>query len=102
MPESPVEQLCVNAVFSQSLENGPYLTSIDHIIENLYRLLQKKAEDRHKALIGVNQTIQTNVVPSQERVIVVSVFLVGSAVDVSVVEANRRMEQFAPKATIRH
>ena len=68
-------------------------------IELAYEELKLKAANQKLTLVGVNQTIQTVL---HENNFLFTIVLVGSAVDAEAVAQQQRLQQFDPRAGLKH
>lgn len=76
-----------------------YSDLMSDAIEKAYEELKERAKSKKLALVGVNQTIQTTL---GGNFFVFTVVLVGSAVDAEAVAMQQRLQQFDPRAGLKH
>lgn len=98
MSQVPVEQICevrITRIEDEKTKEENERAVID-AIEFAYHAIHTKARLAGKVLMGVTQSINTEgfLLPSGISYVLYTVALVGTVVDVSVVEAQQRMSQF--------
>jgi len=99
MKQPEVIQLAITKVITCTDPPQYYSDLMSDAIENAYEELKNRAKLRQLALVGVNQTIQTSF---HEDRFVFTIVLVGSAVDAEAVAMQQRLQQFDPRAGLKH
>ena len=99
MKQPEIIQLAVTKVITCIDPPQYYSNSLSNAVENAYEELKERVKQRNLALVGVNQTIQTTL---GGNYYVFTVVLVGSAVDAEAVAMQQRLQQFDPRAGLKH
>lgn len=106
MNNVPVEQICEVGICTLFGEHSKDVNSqtVRVCVEETYRAIHRRAVGEKKTLVGVTQSINTELIQTVHGVetqTLCIITLVGTAVDTSMMEAQQRMQQFDPRSVIR-
>jgi len=100
--QAPVEQICEVAICEMLVGNTEIENArrIQVCVENAYRNIHIRTKGENKVLIGVTQSINTELVADGDRTLYI-ITLVGTVVDAAAVELQQRLQQFDPRAALK-
>ena len=102
--QTPVEQICEVGLCTlfETYRSNENSHTVSLCVEEAYRKIRERANMSKKVIIGVSQSINTELVTvGLESQTLFIITLVGTVVDSALIEAQQRMQQFDPRNAVR-